>query len=271
MSSDPPNPNLPLQPLGQTDLRVTACAFGTFKLGRNQKTKYGQPYDLPDDAAVERLLNGVLDLGIQYIDTAPAYGLSEDRVGRAIGHRSHEFIVSTKVGEAFENGESQYDFSSAAIRRSVECSLRRLRRDALDLVFIHAHGDDVAIQRDTEAVPTLQGLKRAGLIRAIGLSGKTVAGAEHALTWADALMVEYHERDASHAGVIAAAAARGVGVVVKKGLASGHLPAAEAIRYVLGNPHVTSLVVGGLDLEHVEANVQTAAQCIANRRDPQHA
>ncbi len=71
-------------------------------------------------------------------------------------------------------------------------------------------------------------------------------------------MVEYHLRDRSHEPVITEAAARGVGVVVKKGLASGALPADEAIRFVLSNRHVASLVIGGLSLEHFRANLAAA-------------
>ena len=72
-------------------------------------------------------------------------------------------------------------------------------------------------------------------------------------------MVEYHLNDRSHEAVIAEAAERGVGVVVKKGLAAGHLSAAEAVRFVLGNPAVGSLVVGSLNLDHVRANITVAA------------
>ena len=71
-----------LRPLGSTGLFVTPLGFGAFKIGRNEQVKYPQPYDLPDDATVERLLNGVLDAGIHLIDTAPAYGLSEERIGK---------------------------------------------------------------------------------------------------------------------------------------------------------------------------------------------
>ena len=78
-------------------------------------------------------------------------------------------------------------------------------------------------------------MKRRGLARCIGLSGKTVAGAKAALGWADAIMVEYHAEDDTHAGVIHAAHKRGVGVLVKKGLASGRLPVEKAMRFVLGN------------------------------------
>jgi len=124
--------------------------------------------------------------------------------------------------------------------------------------LLHSDGRDAWIQTETDAVSTLEDLKRQGLARAIGLSGKTVDGARQALDWADVLMVEYHLRDRSHEALITEAAARGVGIVVKKGLASGELPADEAIRFVLDNPHVTSLVIGGLSLEHFRANLVAA-------------
>lgn len=247
-------------PLGNTGLHVTRIGFGAFKIGRNQKTKYPAAYDLPDEPAVERLLNEVLDLGINYIDTAPAYGLSEERIGRFLAHRRDEFVLSTKVGETFEHGESTYDFSGKAVRRSVERSLARLQTEVLDVVFVHSDGNDLAIQDKTDCVPVLLDLKAAGTIRAVGFSGKTAAGAERALEWADVLMVEYHRDDASHADVMSAAERRGLGVVVKKGLASGRLDPGDAIRFVLRNPSVSSLVIGGLNLENVRSNLLSSRQ-----------
>jgi aryl-alcohol dehydrogenase-like predicted oxidoreductase len=244
----------PLRPLGRTGLQVPPLGFGAFKIGRNQGIKYPTVYDLPDDAAVSRLLNGVLDLGCPLIDTAPAYGLSEERIGQAIGHRRGEFVLSTKVGETFENGVSTYDFTRAGIEHSLTRSLQRLRTDVLDIVFIHSNGDDLAILSESDVVPILHEWRDRGAIRAIGLSGKTIAGTRAALEWADAIMVEYHLDDVSHAAVIAEAAARQVGVIVKKGLASGRLPAGDAIRFVLGTAGVTSLIVGGLNLDHFAAN-----------------
>ena len=247
-----------LRRLGAAGPAVSPLGFGAFKIGRNQKTKYGTPYELPDERQVSRLLNAVLDMGINYIDTAPAYGTSEERIGAAIGHRRREFTLSTKVGESLVDGVSSYDFSAAAIRASVERSLRRLQTETLDLVFIHSHGDDLAIVDDSDAVATLIALREAGLARAIGLSAKTVAGACAALAWADAIMVEYHVDDRSHETVISEAAARGVGVVVKKGLAAGRLPAAVAVPFVLANPGVSTLIVGSLLAEHLRENLELA-------------
>jgi aryl-alcohol dehydrogenase-like predicted oxidoreductase len=246
------------RPLGRTGFHVSPIAYGTFKIGRNQKIKYAQPYDLPDEREVERLLNAVLDLGVNHIDTAPAYGLSEERVGRHLASRRREFVLSTKVGEVFENGESRYVFEADAVRASVAQSLRRLQTDVLDVVLIHAPADDVRVLTETPVVETLQSLKAAGDIRAIGLSGKTVEAARQALDWADVLMVEYHPQDVSHAAVMAEADARAIGIMVKKGLAAGYLSPAEAIPFVLQTPGVCDVVVGGLSLEHMAENVRIA-------------
>ena len=244
--------------IGQTGLMVPPLGFGAFKIGRNQGIKYPQPYDLPDDAAVAQLLDSVIDLGCTLIDTAPAYGLSEERIGRAIGARRSEIVLSTKVGESFADGQSTFDFSRAGVEASLQRSLKRLRTDVLDIVFIHSNGDDDHILTQTDTVAVLQEWKARGAIRAIGLSGKTLQGARQAMSWADALMVEYHLDDTSHAEVMAEAARRNIAVFVKKGLASGRLPADEAIRFVLSNPAVTTLILGGLNFVHFQHNWQTA-------------
>jgi len=265
-SSDDPrsttnDPRVPRRSLPVAGFSLPTLGFGAFKIGRNQGVKYPTGYDLPSDADTDRLLNGVLDLGVSYIDTAPAYGLSEERIGRFLGKRSAEFRVSTKVGETFENGVSTYDFSERAVRASLERSRNRLRRDVLDMVFVHSDGRDGRILRETDVVPTLRAARDEGIVRAIGFSGKTVVGAFSSLTWADALMVEYHLEDRSHLGVIEHAASLGVGVIVKKGLASGHLSPQASIDFVLTNPNVTSLVIGGLNLDHLRDNITVAAKC----------
>ncbi|MHC4218636.1 MAG: aldo/keto reductase [Planctomycetota bacterium] len=244
--------------LGRSGLSVSPLGYGAFKIGRNQGIKYAQGYELPDEAGVDRLLNAVLDLGINYIDTAPAYGLSEQRIGRTLGHRRRQYVLSTKVGETFLDGRSTYDFTARGVRSSVERSLRRLDADVLDLVFIHSDGSDLEILERTDAVPTLEALRSEGHVRAIGLSAKTVEGARAALSWSDAVMVEYHLDDPSCAPVITEAAAADVGVVVKKGLASGRLEPSDAVQFVLETPGVGSLVVGTLNIDHLRENVLAA-------------
>ncbi len=252
------SPAVPLRAVGSTGLQVPPLGFGAFKIGRNQGIKYPAGYDLPSEDETARLLNGVLDLGCTLIDTAPAYGLSEKRIGRHLAHRRSEFVLSTKVGETFAEGKSTYDFTAAGVRASLERSRERLHSDVLDLVFIHSPGDDRRVLEETDVVAVLQEYRDRGVIRAIGLSGKTVDGARLAMAWADALMIEFHRHDTSHQAVIEEARQRDIAVFVKKGLASGNLPPAEAIPFVLGQPGVTTLIAGGLNLDHFRTNWATA-------------
>lgn len=248
--------------LGRCGLDVSVLGFGAFKIGRNQGIRYERGYDLPDDAEASRLLHAVLDLGITLIDTAPAYGLAEERIGHALASRRGEFRLCTKAGETFQDGRSCYDFSGDAIRRSVRESLRRLRTDHVDLLLLHSDGRDAWIQAETDAVTALHDLRDAGFTRAIGFSGKTVEGADAALTWADVLMVEYHPADASHADVIRRAAHAGVGILVKKPFAAGRIPPSEALPFLLRTRGVGSIIFGGLNAAHVRENVAIAARCV---------
>jgi aryl-alcohol dehydrogenase-like predicted oxidoreductase len=246
---------------------MSRLGFGSFKIGRNEGIKYPTAYALPTETEAAELLNGVLDLGCNLIDTAPAYGLSEERIGNAIGHRRHEYLLSTKVGETFEAspGRSHYDYSAESVRASVERSLKRLKTDVVDFVFIHSNGDDRRILTETDVVPVLRDLRAAGLVRAIGMSGKSIEGAQLAMEWADAIMVEYNLQDQSHHDMITHAAEQGIAVIVKKGLASGNLSPTESIRFVLSHPGVASLVVGGLSLDHFRANWSVAVDLAAGR------
>ncbi len=246
--------------MGDTRRTLSPIGFGAFKIGRNTGTKYPDAYALPDSDAVGRLLNAVLDLGINLIDTAPAYGVSEERIGAAIAHRRDEFYLSSKVGETFVDGRSAYDFSAAGVRGSIERSLQRLRTDFLDYVFIHASRDDVRVLDDSDVASTLVACRDEGLVRRIGFSGYSAEAFRASLGWADAIMVEYHRESRSLESVMAEAAAGGVEVVVKKGLASGRLAAADAVRFVLSNADVTSLVIGGLNIEHIRENCRVAAE-----------
>jgi len=247
--------------LGHTGLRVTSIGFGAFKIGRNEGTKYGTAYALPSEEDASALLNSVLDLGINLIDTAPAYGQSEARIGNAIASRRDEFVLSTKAGEQFIDGTSVYNFTRSAIEASVAQSLRRLRTDVLDIVFVHSDGHDNRILLETDAVETLCELRDSGLIRAVGFSGKTVTGATAASALCDVLMIEYHPEDTSHDELLRECAHRGVGVIVKKGLASGRLKPEDAIPFVLRAPAVASMVVGTLNLKHIKDNMRIAASC----------
>lgn len=241
--------------LGRSGLKVAPIGFGAVKIGRNQGLKYPQRHRLPDDASVGRLLHGVVDLGINLIDTAPAYGSSEALIGRHLSARRNEIVLATKVGERFDGGRSRFDFSAKGLRRSIEQSLRALRTESVDILLLHSDGRDLDILERTDAVAVLIEAKERGRARCIGLSGKTVAGARAALVWADVLMLTFHLDDRSHAPVLEEAAAAGVGVLVKKALASGHLDAAAAIAFATAPAAVGAAVIGSLQLAHMRQNL----------------
>ena len=251
--------------LGNTGMAVSPIGFGAFKIGRNQKTKYGYAYDLPGDDEVDRLLNCVLDIGVNLIDTAPAYGTSEQRIGKCIAHRRSEFVLSTKVGERFSDGQSNYDYGTKSVTDDIRRSLANLRTDTLDIVFVHSNGDDLNILNRTDVVATLDEFRSKGVIRAIGFSGKDPLAERQALQWADVLMVEFDMENTERGDVIREAARAGTGVVVKKGLASGRLNPAQAISFVLQNSDVDTMVVGGLNLNHIRDNCAVAGQVLASR------
>ena len=239
---------------------VTAIGWGAFKIGRNEGIKYPTPYDLPTDAQATALVHAVVDMGIGVIDTAPAYGLSEARLGAALGARRARVFLSSKAGERFESGGSSHDFSESAVASSVASSLERLRTDRLDCVWVHSDGSDLSILRDGGALRALQAAKDRGVNGAVGFSPKTLEGAMRALDDArvDALMLELHPRESSMLPAARRACAEGRAVFVKKPLASGHLSPAEAIPWILSHAEVTCVVVGGLDAGRLRATAALA-------------
>ncbi len=259
-----------LRSLGTTGLMVSPLGLGTVKLGRNQGVKYPHGFELPDDRTVVELLTLARDLGINLLDTAPAYGSSEERLGRLLPGARRQWVLGSKVGETFRGGRSRFDFSAAAVRTSVERSLRRLRTDYLDYVLVHSDGDDLALLQHQECLPTLLQLKATGLVRAIGFSGKTVAGGLAALACCDLVMVTYNLQYRAELPVIRAARALERGVLIKKGLVSGHLaavaapdPLAASLQLLLKQPGVASVVIGTLNPIHLRADVAAARQALS--------
>lgn len=254
------------RPLGHSGLRVSPLGLGTVKLGRNQGVKYPQGFELPDDASAAHLIATALELGINLIDTAPAYGSSEERLGQLLAGQRHHWVICSKVGEEFENGESRFDFSPSHTRMSLERSLRRLRTEVIDIVLVHSSGDDVAILRDSGVMETLADLKREGKIRAFGASTKTVEGGILAAQTSDAVMVAWNPQHTTEKPVLDACLEQRCGVLVKKALASGHLQGGDAIRanldFVFAHPAVTSAIVGTLNPAHLRMNVAAAVAAI---------
>jgi aryl-alcohol dehydrogenase-like predicted oxidoreductase len=236
--------------------------LGTTKLGRTEQVKYPEAFELPSDGQVADLLEAARGCGVNLIDTAPAYGTSEQRLGELLSDRE-SWVIVTKAGEEFVEGRSRFDFSPEAVASSVHRSLERLRTDWLDVVLLHSNGEDVAVLRESGALETLAELRDAGVIRAFGASTKTVEGGLLAVELCDVVMVELNRKERSQIPVIEAARAAGVGVLIKKPLASGHDgDPGKALVDALGVPGVTSLVVGTIDVDHFAANCAAVEEAL---------
>ncbi len=157
--------------LGATDIELTPVGFGSWAIGGgNWEYGWGAQDDGDAIAAIER----AVDLGINWIDTAPVYGLghSEELVGRAVtGMRNRPYIF-TKCSMVWDKSRTVgYSLKADSIRRECEASLNRLKVDAIDLYQIHWPNPDIDLEEGWQAMASLQ---KEGLVRHIGVSNFTV-------------------------------------------------------------------------------------------------
>lgn len=241
-------------------METAMLSLGTVKLGRDKGVKYPTSFRIPDDDAVRKLLATARSIGINLLDTAPAYGESEQRLGKLLAGQRDDWLLCTKVGEFFDGQNSTHDFSPEACRASVERSLRRLRTEVLDIVLIHSDGNDREILTGFGTLEVLKDLQAEGKIRAVGISHKSVEGAELALAQkADVIMATLNPDYLDDREVIAKAAEQGCGVLIKKAFSSGH-GQAEDLRFVATQPGVHTIVVGTTNPEHLQENARQVSR-----------
>lgn len=277
---------IPKRSLGNTGMEVSILGLGTVKLGRNEAVKYPQGFTLPDDRQARELLALAREQGINLVDTAPAYGTSEERLGHLLRGQRQDWLICTKVGENFVDGISSYDFSPEHVRYSIERSLLRLDTEVLDIVLVHSNGNDVDIIKRFGTLEALAELKRQGKLRAFGMSTKTVEGGLLAAQHSDVVMLTWNLQYQDEVPVIDYCHERGLGVLIKKALASGHLAGAElprtklsrtklsgekyidhgcteqtlghdSLAMVTTHPGVSSAIVGTINPKHLLANINS--------------
>ncbi|WP_438448457.1 aldo/keto reductase [Gorillibacterium sp. sgz5001074] len=149
--------------LGNTGLDVSILSFGASSLG--------SVFHPTDDKESIRTVHTALDLGINYIDVSPYYGLlkAEQVLGQALKETARDrYLLSTKAGRY---GAQEFDFSYDRIIRSAEESMRRLHTDYLDILYLHDIEFVELNQIVEEALPALDALKKQGKIRFTGISG----------------------------------------------------------------------------------------------------
>jgi aryl-alcohol dehydrogenase-like predicted oxidoreductase len=153
--------------LGRSGLRVSVLAFGTATFGGSSDFFKAWGGTQTDEAT--RLLDVAIEAGVNFFDTADAYsdGLAEEILGKAIGKRRDQVLISTKTNFRTEPGPNGLGSSRHHIARACEASLRRLATDYIDVYQLHAFDALTPIE---EALRALEDLVRAGKVRYIGCS-----------------------------------------------------------------------------------------------------
>jgi aryl-alcohol dehydrogenase-like predicted oxidoreductase len=206
------------RPFGTTGLHVSPIGFGAWQL--NNPLWGG-----PDEAESIRLVHAALDAGCNFFDTAPGYGdgASEQLLGQALRGRRHATVICTKFGHT---GLNTKDFSVAALRPSLEESLRRLKTDYVDVLLLHnPPADRLDGAQAADLYAELEMLQREGKLRWFGASVDWSHKLRSlALTTpsraAEVLFNAFHQEPRR---AFAEAAGHGLGLIVKVPLDSGWL------------------------------------------------
>lgn len=257
---------------GRTGLQVSEIALGTVELGLDYGI--GDRAHRPAFEESSRILHRALDLGVNFIDTARAYGEAETVIGRALAERRGEYILATKVAAAGDP------------RESLETSLRELRTEVLDIVQIHGRMNEVVL--DPVVVEGLHRARAAGMVRFLGVSVYGEAAALAAIEAGfDCIQIAHSvldRRPEVHA--LSAATQAGTGVIARSVLVKGALspraadlppvlaPLRDAVlrlgaletlpelayRYLLSQEPPHTLLVGASSVAELEAAVRFAGQ-----------
>ncbi len=271
--------------LGRTGLQVSALGFGSGPIGLLAI----------DRSRAARVLNLLLDAGINIIDTAAAYKGSEAVIGEAIGHRRDEYVLVSKCGRPDDDIQGE-PWSADLIARTIDRALRRLRTDHLDVMLLHSC--ELETLKEGTALAALTGAQQAGKVRWVGYSGDNEAASwavgESAIAVLETSVNPFDQANIETA--LPGARAHGVGVIAKRPIGNSAwkellpglyqdyaqiyrdrfrqmklMPASLgvsgdvekawtelALRFTLSQPDVHTAIVGTTDPQHAVENVAFA-------------
>ncbi len=256
---------------GNTGLMVSALGFGAGQIGD----------PATPEADIANLLNGALDAGINLIDTARGYGLSEARIGRHVAHRRNEFLLSTKVGYGVPGVP---DWTYDCIESGIHLALQNLKTDVLDIVHLHSCPSNTMLHNGV--IDALENAREKGKVRVIAYSGEN-----QDLAWAidsgrfgsiECSVNLFDQASALH--TLPAANARGLGIIGKRALGNapwryatqphgqycetywGRMNALQfnlqgmewdevALRFAAHAPNVSTAIVGTASSAHLAHNI----------------
>ena len=271
--------------LGHTDMEVTQLGFGAMEL-RNLAQEGGR---LSDEEQAGKVLNAVLDSGVNFVDTSWCYGRSEELIGRYISNRRDDYFVATKCGHYWRNDPQRQGYSREGINNCINESLSRLKTDHVDILQLHnAKPDEIRLQGSIDA---LHELKSQGKIRYIGAS-TALPHVRELLEMGvfDTFQIPYSALEPEHDQILGEIAEQGAGVIIRGGVAKGSPVAGSStsrsfartkprwdkaqlgalapdidpmeliLRFTLSHPAAHTVIVGTQNLEHLTANIAAAAK-----------
>ena len=224
--------------LGKTGLRISRMGFG------------GIPIQRIDAEGAKVLMHQMKVAGINYIDTARGYTVSEEYLGYGLEGIREDFILATK----------SMSRTKEAMARDIDISLKNLRTDYIDIYQLHNPSPDQLRQvvAPDGALEALLEAKAAGKIRHIGLTAHSMDTFKMALEmdWVETIMFPYNIVENQGEKLIAACGEKNIGFICMKPLAGGAIEDATlALRYICGNPAVTLVIPGMATPEELAQNI----------------
>lgn len=224
--------------LGKTGLRISRMGFG------------GIPIQKTDAQVTCALMEELVAHGVNYIDTARGYTVSEAYLGEALCGLRDRFVLATKSMAR----------TKEAMARDIETSLANLRTDHIDLYQVHNPSlkELEQVCAPGGALEALLEAKAAGRIGHIGVTAHMAAVFERALTlpWVETVMFPYNIVETQGEALMKRAHEQGVGFICMKPLAGGALEdAALAMRFIAQNPDVSVVIPGMCDVREVRQNI----------------
>lgn len=270
--------------LGRTGLNVTKLGFGAMEI-RGTRVWNGRPIA---DAESGRILNAVLDGGINFIDTSYDYGRSEELIGTYISHRRDEFYLATKCGctlvDHGDHDETPHVWTRENLLHNIETSLIRMKTDYVDLWQLHGPTPQQA--EEGQLLEVLQEIQATGKVRHIGISSYQ----PHLVSFIEkgafeTFQIPYSALEREHEEYIAQAAATGAGIIIRGGVGRGEPGAglgsadrwqlwdkakldelleegesrtAFLLRFTLSHPFMSTTIVGTINPAHMAENLRIA-------------
>ena len=211
--------------LGKTGIEVSEIAFGAVEIGLPYGIGVNSTEDMLSETEAIELLNSAFDKGINFFDTARAYGRSESIIGRAFKNKREKVVIGTKCKLLFGENKS-FPSSNETIQMiisSLHESLDALKTDYVDIFMLHNATEEIL---DNNVIAdTFQRLKSEGLIKATGASTYTTEETKKAVEsglW-DVVQVPFNLMDQTQESIFSFASERGVGIVVRSVLLKGIL------------------------------------------------